>query len=142
LKTMFRTRGETSRIDVADAFGRHHYSKLNLETEFTMALSAIRHCLKIRNQYAHCIWYDDNTGQLAFTNLEEIAKENAFLTDLKSLTILHVDVPLLQSQELYYFYADQFLSWVNFEGRTRSGELKQNHVAKPKQQTQPLLHCP
>jgi hypothetical protein len=142
LKTMFRTRGETARIRVADAFGRHHYSALKLETEFGMVLSAVQYCLKIRNKYAHCIWYDDYTGKLAFTDLEEIAEENAFLTDLKSLTILHVDVPLLDSQESYYSYADQFLSWVNFEGRTRAGELKQNPVAKPKQQNQPPLHCP
>jgi hypothetical protein len=142
LKTMFRTRGETARIGVADAFGRHHYSKLKLETEFGMALSAIRFCLKIRNQYAHCIWYDDYTGKLAFTDLEEIAEENAFLTDLRSLTILHVDVPLLESQEAYYRYADHFLSWVNFEGRTRAGKLKLPLIAKPKQQKQPPLHCP
>jgi hypothetical protein len=107
-----------------------------------MALSAVRYCLKIRNQYAHCIWYDDYTGKLAFTDLEEIAEENSFLTDLKSLTILHVDVPLLQSQEDYYRNTEHFLSWVNFEGRTRGGELKQNHVAKPKQQNQPPLNCP
>jgi hypothetical protein len=142
LKTMFRTRGETARIRVADAFGRHHYSALNLETEFGMALSSMQHCLKIRNQYAHCIWYDDNTGQLAFTNLEEIAEETAFVTDLKSLTILHVDVALLESQESYYGYADHFLSWVNFEGRTRAGKLKLQPIAKPKQQKPPPLYCP
>ena len=142
LKTMFRTRGETARIKVADAFGRHHYAALKLETEFAMALSAVQYCLKIRNHYAHCIWYDDYSGKLAFTDLEEIAEQNTFLTDLKSLTILHVDVSLLDSQECYYRYAEQFVSWVNFEGRTRARELKQNPTSKPNQQNQPPLYCP
>ena len=96
LKAMFRARGESARIKVADAFGRHHYAAIKLGTEFGMAISAMQYCLKIRNQYAH-----DNTGILAFTNLEEIAEKNAFLKDLRSLTIFHVDVPLLREQEKY-----------------------------------------
>ena len=55
LKSMFRARGETVRIDIADAFGRQHYGALGLASEFAMAIGAVRHCLKIRNQYAHCI---------------------------------------------------------------------------------------
>lgn len=142
LKAMFRTVGESSRIQVADAFGRHHYTALGLETEFSMAISAVKYSWRIRSQYAHCLWYDDNTGQLAFTNLEEIAKENAFLKDLRSLTIMHVDVPFLHDQELFFNYTEYLLVWVNFEGRTRSGELKQNPTQKPKSLRQPELHLP
>jgi hypothetical protein len=65
LKAMFRARGETARIDIADAFGRHHYDSAKLGTEFSMAISAVRYCLRIRNQYAHCGWWDDNSGNLA-----------------------------------------------------------------------------
>jgi hypothetical protein len=71
LKAMFRVRGETARIDIADALGRHFYDDRGLGTEFAMAIGAVRHCLKIRNQYAHCIWYDDYSGKLAFSNIEE-----------------------------------------------------------------------
>jgi len=71
------------------------YSDRLLATEFGMAVGAVRHCLKIRNQYAHCVWYDDHSGKLAFVNVEEIAKDNTKLKDLTSLTILHVDVPFL-----------------------------------------------
>src|SRR4051795_4185228 len=71
LKAMFRPRGETSRIDIADALGRHFYHDRGLGTEFAMGIGAVRHCLKIRNQYAHCVWYDDKSGKLAFVNLEE-----------------------------------------------------------------------
>ena len=85
LKAMFRARGETARIDIADAFGRHYYDALNLGTEFAMAISAVRYCLRIRNQYAHCAWWDDKSGRLAFANLEDIAKGHSFLKDLATL---------------------------------------------------------
>jgi len=52
LKAIFRVRGETARIDIADALGRHFYDDRGLATEFGMAVGAVRHCLKIRNQYA------------------------------------------------------------------------------------------
>jgi hypothetical protein len=140
LKAMFRTRGESARIRVADAFGRHHYAAIKPGTEFAMAISAMQYCMKIRNQYAHCIWYDDNTGTLAFTNLEEVAERNAFLKDLGSLTIFHVDVPLLKDQEKYYRYADEFLLWVNYEGRTRARKIKQTPLNKPQPLKPPPLH--
>lgn len=142
LKTMFRTRGESARIKVADAFGRHAYAEFNLETDFSMAIGATRYCLKIRNQYAHCIWYDDNSGSLAFTNLEEIANKNVYLADMAALTIQHVDVALLKSQAAYYQYAESLLSWVNYEGRTRAGKLKLQLVDRPKQLTPPPLYNP
>src|SRR5215468_6824220 len=58
LKAMFRVRGETARINVGDALGRQAYLKLGLGPDFELAVSVIRHCLKIRNQYAHRNWYD------------------------------------------------------------------------------------
>jgi hypothetical protein len=99
LKAMFRARGETARINIADAFGRHYYDDLNLGTEFTTAISAVRYCLKIRNQYAHCAWFDDNSGRLAFANLEDIATGHTFLKDLGTLPTYYVDVELLTDQE-------------------------------------------
>jgi hypothetical protein len=142
LKAMFRARGETARIDIADAFGRHYYEDLQLGTQFAMAISVVRYCLRIRNQYAHCVWWDDNSGKLAFANLEDVAKGNAFLTDLASLPTYHVDVPLLSEQEAYFVYADRLLSWVNYEGRVRAGTLRSNAIPKPRQLAQPRLHLP
>jgi hypothetical protein len=142
LKAMFRTRGETAPIRVADAFGRHAYAEHGLDTEFSMAIGAVQYCLQIRNQYAHCIWYDDNTKLLAFTNLEEIAAENTFIKDIRSLTIFHVDVALLEAQETYYRYTDNLLLWVNYEGRLRARKIKMQPIEKPKQLTPPFLHYP
>jgi hypothetical protein len=142
LKVMFRARGETSRIDIADALGRHFYHDRRLGTEFEMGVSAVKHCRKIRNQYAHCVWYDDKSGKLAFVNLEEIAKDNTRLKDLSSLTILHVDVPLLEAQEQYFVYADEILAWTNHEGRLKDGKIRTNPLQKPPPPKRPDLNIP
>ncbi|MFN0219104.1 MAG: hypothetical protein ACKVP4_09850 [Hyphomicrobium sp.] len=142
LKAMFRARGETQRIQVADALGRQHYIKLKLGTEFEMAVGAVKFCMKVRNQYAHCIWYDDNTGFLAFVNLEELAELNAFVPSLVGLTRHHVDVPLLSAQMTYFKYATSLLAWTNFEGRRLAGKLTNQPLAKPPAMKQPLLRNP
>jgi hypothetical protein len=144
LKAMFRVRGETNRIDIADAFGRHFYHDIGLGTEFEMGIGAVKHGLKIRNQYAHCVWYDDRSDKLAFVNLEEIARDNARLLDLTSLTVMHTDVPLLAEQEQYFVYADEILAWTNFEGRVRKGIAASNPLnPKPAQPArQPALNLP
>jgi hypothetical protein len=121
---------------------RHYYHDRGIGTEFEMGVSAVRHCLRIRNQYGHCVWYDDKSGKLAFVNLEEIAKENARLKDLGSLTVLHVDVPLLKSQEEYCVYADDILAWTNHEGRFRDGKIRSNPLLKPRQPKLPDLNIP
>jgi hypothetical protein len=142
LKAMFPARGETARIDIADAFGRHYYDGLKLGTEFSMAISATRYCLRIRNQYAHCAWWDDRSGKLAFANLEDIAKGNTLLTDLATLPTHHIDVPILADQENFFVYVDRLLSAVNYEGRVRAGTLKSNAISIPPHAKQPLMRCP
>lgn len=139
LKAMFRTRGETQRLDIADAFGRQEAMRIGLGTEFCMGMGAARHCLKIRNQYAHCVWWDDWTGKLAFANLEEIALKNELVGGLRELTAFHVDVPLLQEQLRYYSHADRMLAWVNYETRFRYGRLANNPAEKPKTLKRPNL---
>jgi len=142
LKVMFRDRGETRRVNIADALGRQHYASLKLETEFSMAIGAVRHCLSARNLYAHCNWYDDNSGQLAFVNLEELAKEKALVADLTSLDIRHTDVPTLQAVERFFVYTDALLIWVNYEGRHRAGKMKAQPLPKPPAMKEPPLSLP
>jgi len=141
-KAMFKARGETQRIDMADIFGRESYHEIELGTQFEMAISSIRYCLKIRNQYAHCLWYDDLSKNLAFANLEEITEKNAPIKDLKDLTIRYVDVPTLSLQESYFEYTDNSLSWLNDEGLRSVGKLSTPQRPAPKQLKQPPLYMP
>jgi len=140
LKTMFRIRGETNRINIADALGREHYAVHNLETDFAEAIKAARFCLKIRNQYSHCVWWSDNSGKLAFANLEEVAKGDELVGSLKDLTAYHVDEPLLRAQEAYYLYTNDLIGWINYEGRLKAGKLSANLLSRPVVLKPPLLH--
>lgn len=142
LKAMFRARGETRRIDVADALGRQLYHAAGLGNDFDIAVSAVRYCLRIRNQYSHCNWYDDLSGRLAFVNVEQIVKSNQPIRDFDSLTRYYIDVPTLEAQEQYFSYADALLTYANHEGRLRSGKLKTKVFDQPAQVAQPALHAP
>lgn len=142
LKTMFRTRGETQRIDIADALGRMHFAMDNLETQFAMAIGNMRYCLKIRNQYAHCAWNSDASGKLAFSDLEEIARQNDMVGNFKSLKVFHLNVPLLTQQEQYFEYVDSLLSWLRYEDQVRCALLQSNPYQEPEQLKRPDLHIP
>lgn len=142
LKAMYRARGETQRVDIADAFGRQTYRELDLGTQFEMAVGAVRHCMKIRNQYAHCVWWDDGTGELAFTNLEELARVNDFVDDLRGVHIRHVSVALLGAQTDYFDYAESLLIWVLHEGNKKAGRPAIQTLAKPHALTPPALSQP
>ena len=142
LKAMFRIRGETARINIGDALGRQAYEKLELGVDFELAVSAMRYCLKIRNQYAHCNWYDDRSGRLAFVNVEEIAKGDQLISGFDDLTRRYVDVPILEKQEQYFGYADALISYANYEGRFRTGKLRTQLLSKPAQVSQPPLYFP
>jgi hypothetical protein len=128
VKAMFRPRGEKKRIDTAESLAIPAYQKLDLATEFAEAVLAMRQCLVIRNQYAHCQWYDDYGPRLAFVNMEEIAHQNAPVHNFLGLTTRYVDVPLLTKQEAFFAQVDEAFSYVNFEGRKRAGTLPGGHI--------------
>jgi hypothetical protein len=136
LKKMFGIQGEARRIKAAEQIGLPEYQRLKLASDFEKALRAMRRCLKIRNQYAHWIWWDDNTGKLAFANIEDLAKYKRIkVKNLGRLKAHHVDAALLKAQEAYFVYADELLQWVNYEGRFRNGtpgNANQNPFNKPK----------
>ena len=137
LKAMFRSRGNAQRIDVADALARHPYHALGLGSEFERGVGAVRYCLRIRNLYAHCTWWNDNTGQLAFANLEELAKDNAVIHDLHGLTVHHVTVQHLQAQFSYFEYTDNVLIGVIQEGNRRAGKPDIPGIVVPPDVAQP-----
>jgi hypothetical protein len=123
LRKMFGIRSESRRIAAAEKLGLPEYQRLKLATEFKKALRVMRYCLKIRNQYAHWLWWDDYTGKLAFANVEDLTKYKRKVKDFTKLKAHHVDDSLLKAQEAYFVYADELLLWVNYEGRFKDGKL-------------------
>jgi hypothetical protein len=140
LKKMFHKPGETRRITKAEKLGLTDYQRLKLARDFQKAIRVVRYCLKIRNQYAHWIWWDDLSGKLAFANLQELAKRKRPVEDLTKLKAHHVDATLLAAQEAFFVYADAYLAWINYESRARDGRLKGGNVlAKPNPMKRPKL---
>ena len=139
LKVMYRPRGETKRVEVADALGFQGYKEINLGEEFKAAITAMKYCVKIRNQYAHCIWWNDQSGNLAFSNLESLAKSDEKIYDLKGMNIRHVQSEILQDQLNYYEYVSDLFMWILNEGLKIQG--KQNFVmlSKPPFRSIPAL---
>jgi hypothetical protein len=139
LKGMFLHRGETPRIHAAEQLGHAHYQLYGLAADFRKAIRVVHYCLKIRNQYAHWVWWDDYSGKLAFANLEDLAKRKRPVRDLQKLHAHHVDATLLERQEAYFVYADEYIAWINYEGRLRAGKLKVQPLLKPKPMKRPKL---
>lgn len=139
LKTMFRGRGNSQRIDIADALGRRLYHDLGLGVEFERGVVAVRYCLKIRNQYAHCTWWNDNSGQMAFANLEELAKGNVPVTDLHGLTVNHVTEPHLRAQFTFFEYTDDVLIGLIQESNRRVGRPAFPNIGIPAPMAQPAV---
>ncbi len=140
-KAMYRTRGETARIEIADSFGRQFYHGLQLGTEFEMALGAVRHCLKIRNLFAHASIWNDNSGTLAIANLETLAYENRRIDDLHTMTVHHLNVPVLTSQFDYFNYTSDLLVWVLNEGNGRANRPQLPEMERPQwQRPKPALY--
>jgi hypothetical protein len=139
LKAMFRIRGETARINVAEALAKQAYINLSLGEEFSSAISAMRHCLKIRNKFSHSLWHAPGNG-LCFVSLEELADSKDEIKNLGNLNFFYLDITLLQSQETYFHYTDSLLTFVNLEGRYLAGKLPNRISVKQAQLEPPPLY--
>jgi hypothetical protein len=137
---MFGRRGETQRINTANTLGKPAYDSLGLGSRFSAAIRDMKFCLRIRNCYAHSLWHDANTGNLAFVNLEELAKAPSKVTNLLGLTTRYLDMNILTEQERYLDFVDHSISFLNYEGRCLKGDLASNHVPAPAPQVKPPLY--
>jgi hypothetical protein len=144
IKAMFRPRGETQRIQVADALGRAPYRKADLENEFSEAIAGMRFCLKIRNQYAHCQWHTPLEKPLCFIDMQEIAEPNKIIADFNRLTFHYIDATLLAEQEMFFVYVGDCFQFLNWEGRKRAGTVASDTIVipseMPKKMQRPRLY--
>jgi len=120
---LFSKRGETRRVKIAEGLGGTAYEAAGLGQEFDTAIEDILLCVKIRNQYAHCIWHDDATGRLSFAHMEEIAASNGPGADTRNLTFLYVDEDLLHEQQSFFFYVRDNLTYLNLKRRQLVGDI-------------------
>ncbi len=142
-KALFRTRGETQRIDIADALMRQRVIDAGHETAYGMTISNMRFCLKIRNQFAHCHWLVQPELELHFIDMEEQAgRGNNQILDLAALTQFRIAVPTLQEQEEFFRLTDEGLGYLIYEFQILAGILTKNLFEAPKPLSRPPLHTP
>lgn len=130
-KVMFRARGESNRLALADALARPMLSPGPYLDFYDRTLAGLRICLKIRNQYAHSNWLDDPSRGLLFVALEEIVSSNLPI-DLRSLSQHPAPLAHLQRQGRFFEFVRNSLTWLNFEAQFVGGRIHQNHFPRPR----------
>ena len=136
-RILFRVKGESARIDVADAIVRPAFTKMDLGGEWGCAVGAVRHCRKIRNQYAHCHWRKFEDGVLRFLNLDAEASAVEGPLIVKAIPLR---LELLQRQRSYFIYALDWLYYLEEEYKKRVGPSSSHDQVEPKSIVQPPLY--
>lgn len=141
-KAMFRPRGESQRIHIADAMGRMPFKKLSIGRQFSEAVESVRYCLKIRNRYAHCYWTDDYGRQLGFVQLEDTAEKSTLVNDVFHIPATDVDLKLLQNQEAYFVYTSQCLNVLQTHAKGLATKATNGLLTFPEKVWRPNLSKP
>jgi hypothetical protein len=136
LRALYRLRATSSRIDAADAIIRPTFSRDPLVDDYLITINSIWHCLKIRNQYAHCNWADAEGHGLFFTDLEIAAQSDDDFDPM----FRHIDVPLLEEQEMFFTNTQSYLYFFESQLSMRQGTPTYPIHPKPLVLPQPLLH--
>lgn len=140
IRKMFGRRGETPRINTAVCIGRSICKYRQLGELFDEIICGMRRCLKIRNQFAHGNFYDDDTGNLAVVDVEELVKQESVIENFTSLTVKHITQDLLKEQKHYFVHIRACLDFLNCEVRVRAGALAKNCFAVPEKIILPQTH--
>jgi hypothetical protein len=158
-KAIFQHRQLTERINKAEHLGSAIFKAMNLGNDFDEAIASMRHCRTVRNQYIHSAWWLDPDPQrlghtkmdvedffknrrLAYTDLEDLAKQNVVIPHLHSIPPKHVDLQLLQDQDRFFTYTSDLLSYLTSESQTRAGRPATRRVSRPRQISPPPPHIP
>jgi hypothetical protein len=120
LKAMYRSRGETQRIDVADSLARNRLEPGRIRDIYEQTIAQMRTCLKIRNQYAHTNWVQKASGELCFVNIEELAKGNN-LVELSDMKLYMLDMNIIEDQARYFRQVMQNMRYLNMEIQHMNG---------------------
>jgi hypothetical protein len=140
LRALYRQRSTSSRIDTAAALMEEESAKVGLRDLYEKCAQMVRHCLKIRNQFAHCNWADDpETPGLFFADLQTSAESPPGKFEH---TLRHVDAALLQTQEVYFSNTMEWLDFLDHELAEKQGRLGRNIWPRPPELDPPPAHNP
>jgi len=106
IKRLFGARGELKRIKTADAMMKASYVSCSFGAKYRRTMANMDWCRTVRNQYAHCNWYDTSAEGLCFIDLEHTA---TLKRKIRVVTKHRrpLDAPLLIRQEAYFKYVQK-----------------------------------
>lgn len=120
VKSLYRARGESQRLDIADALIRNRINPA-IKQIYEETLSHVRACLTIRNRYAHSNWIRAGSDKLAYIDIEELAKRNDPV-DFDHLTHYHLTKELVEDQARFFNDVMQNMTYLNMEIQYLNGD--------------------
>lgn len=136
VRAIFRCKGETARIDVADALARPIYEAAGLGGAYTEALGAVRLCKTIRNQYAHSHWVADE-GMLKFADIGDAAHKSEPRLTFVFKAIGNV---VLNQQARWFDYTHHLLAHLAQTLARKMGQSSSPPVEAPPRVPRPRLN--
>lgn len=119
VKTLYRSRGETQRVNLADALIRNRIdSKAKQVYEETIA--RLRTCTQIRNQYAHTNWIRAVGDRLCYFDIEELAKRNDVVS-MGNISLYKLDMDIIEDQARFFGELAQNLTYLCMEVQYLNG---------------------
>lgn len=113
LKSLYRPRGESQRLDIVDALIRNSIPA-KLKQTYEETLAHIRVCLSIRNRYAHSNWIHAGGDRLMFIDIEELAGRNEPV-DFDRMTYYHLTKDVIKDQARFFIEVMQNITYLNME---------------------------
>lgn len=135
-RVLFQMKSE--RVKVADSLLEPLCRRARLLGPYSAAYGGMRHCAKIRNQYAHSNWADHIESGLFFVNLQESTKSH----DSLNHEWRHVDVNLLTMQEDFLFNTMQWYDYLRDQFDLLNGKTRSAFFSPPSRPQQPPLYNP
>ena len=132
-RILFRVKGESPRLEVADAIIRPVMENSGLVGKWDCAYGAAKYCKNIRNQYTHCHWWAEKE-LLMFLNFDRMAEKRV---GVLTTNFEPIDLPLIERQHQYFDYCTRLLYFLHTEYRRRVGISPIPDVSEPKSIPEP-----
>lgn len=114
VKALYRSRGETQRMDIADALARNRIGDQKIKQTYETTIAHMRVCLTLRNRYAHANWLHAGSDKLCYIDIEELAKSNKPV-DMQSMQLYHLDLETIKDQARFFNEVMQNIRYLNME---------------------------
>ncbi|WP_295529158.1 hypothetical protein [Novosphingobium sp. Chol11] len=113
VKTLYRSRDEALRIDMADGLIRHRINP-KVKQMYETTLAHMRVCLALRSRYAHANWVDAAPDKLCFIDTNELANDSNPI-DPNNLPLYHLDMRIIKDQARFFKEIMQNMRYLNME---------------------------